>query len=102
MSQPILCPHCRNVIAIKDRKPGRFRIKCPTCGEAFALTVPREPDAPAVASTLEAPARPKPAPVPDTDETAEEPASRLAASLREFVAAAAAYENAARIDQELS
>jgi eukaryotic-like serine/threonine-protein kinase len=75
VSQPILCPHCQSVIAIKDTRPGRFRIKCPTCGHGIALTVPEEPAAPAVASIPETRARPKPAPaaVPDPDETAEQP-----------------------------
>jgi len=65
VTNPIRCPRCRDEIAIKDARPGRFRIKCPRCGSPFALTVPDEPGAAAVVEALaaEAPA-PSPTPAP--------------------------------------
>jgi len=55
VATPIHCPHCRHEIAIKDARPGRFRIACPGCGEPFALTVPDGPGAPPVVATIAAP-----------------------------------------------
>jgi hypothetical protein len=36
---PLSCPTCGRTIAIKDPKPGRFRIPCPDCGQPFVLQV---------------------------------------------------------------
>ena len=44
----IECPHCRSLIAIEDRKVGRFRVDCPKCASPFALTIAEDPEAPPV------------------------------------------------------
>ncbi len=46
MQHSISCPHCRGSIALQDARPGRFRIKCPACGDPIALTVPDDPAGP--------------------------------------------------------
>ncbi|WP_435008258.1 hypothetical protein P12x_005524 [Tundrisphaera lichenicola] len=66
MSQPIQCPLCQKSIAIKDPRPGRFRISCPKCGRPFSLNVPEGPGDPEVAPIPEA------APEVDPDETVEQ------------------------------
>ncbi len=38
------CPSCGRTIAIKDAKPGRFRVPCPECGRPFRLEVGPGPD----------------------------------------------------------
>ena len=52
LSTTIQCPHCSNPIAIKDRKPGRFRVDCPRCASSFALTIAEDPNAPPVVASL--------------------------------------------------
>ncbi|WP_240907345.1 serine/threonine-protein kinase [Paludisphaera rhizosphaerae] len=45
----IHCPSCRHPIRIVDVLPGRFTPKCPSCHQAFALTIPEaEGNAPSV------------------------------------------------------
>ena len=41
---PVVCPSCGRSIAIKDPKPGRFRIACPECARPFGLRVGDGPD----------------------------------------------------------
>ena len=36
---PVLCPHCRHSMVVKDAKPGKYKPKCAKCGERFSLTV---------------------------------------------------------------
>ena len=95
MSTPILCPSCGDLIAIKDPRPGRFRIKCPRCDAKFALRVPKGPDAVPVVEgstpdarpsfdpeeTIEQGSLPRPSPIPPPpsprdDTTIEEPRPR--------------------------
>ena len=65
MSNPILCPKCGELIAIRDPRPGRFRIRCPKCSAAFGLTVPEDPEA---APVVDAPAERR----DDPDETIDQ------------------------------
>lgn len=37
----VRCPHCEHKFALKA-EPGVYQPKCPDCGEAFALAIPRE------------------------------------------------------------
>ncbi len=39
MSHKIPCPHCQHVLSVKDPKPGKYKPKCSSCGEPFALVV---------------------------------------------------------------
>ena len=41
---PLVCPSCGRTIAIKDVKPGRFRVPCPECGRPFRLEVGEGPE----------------------------------------------------------
>jgi len=43
VTTPIHCPSCGDAIAIRDTRPGRFRIECPKCGNPFELTIPGGP-----------------------------------------------------------
>ena len=68
MIHAISCPECSHEIAIKDTRPGRFRVKCPACAASFTLAVPDDPALPPVASIEATPAptvTPATPPVPD-------------------------------------
>ncbi|HSQ57855.1 MAG TPA: hypothetical protein VLM40_19180, partial [Gemmata sp.] len=41
----ISCPHCHHRIQLRGPKPGRFRPRCPQCGNLFMLVIPAEPGA---------------------------------------------------------
>lgn len=67
----LACPSCGRTIAIKDAKPGRFRVPCPECGRPFRLEVgegpkptmtarPLAPEVPAPATSPMQEARPDP------------------------------------------
>ncbi len=83
---PVVCPSCGRTIAIKDAKPGRFRVPCPECGRPFRLVVD---DGPEPAMTVrpiepEAPTEgPEPAPDPLVD--ARRIGARVLAAMAERV-----------------
>ncbi len=51
----LACPSCGRTIAIKDAKPGRFRVPCPECGQPFRLEVGEGGD-PMIARPMDEPA----------------------------------------------
>lgn len=55
MSQ-VECPNCKNSIALKGVKPGRFMPTCPKCKKPFVLSVPADPNQRPTAAV--APAKP--------------------------------------------
>ncbi len=80
VTHSIDCPRCRGTIAVKDARPGRFRVDCPKCGSPMAITVPDDPAAPPLVVGLEPPATtalrtdPVPvAPAPEAPPVAPEP-----------------------------
>jgi hypothetical protein len=52
----LACPSCGRTIAIKDAKPGRFRVPCPECGRPFRLEVGDGAEPSLVARPIEEPA----------------------------------------------
>ncbi|HEY2157743.1 MAG TPA: hypothetical protein VGH33_19090, partial [Isosphaeraceae bacterium] len=52
----LACPSCGRTIAIKDAKPGRFRVPCPECGRPFRLEVGDGPEPNLTARPIEEPA----------------------------------------------
>ena len=42
----IHCPTCGHELGFKERKPGRFTPRCPSCQRRFSLTFPDDPHAP--------------------------------------------------------
>src|SRR5262249_51142329 len=87
-SRPVslACPSCGRSIAIKDVRPGRFRVPCPECGRPFGLEVV-EGDPP----RLTAPSLDENGPTPATDPMADagQIARRLASTLLQRLAWAA-------------
>jgi hypothetical protein len=71
----VTCPNCHKSLQLKGLKPGRFKPKCPRCGQAFQLTVPAEPGKEPVAAPL--PAKPAPAPAAAAPPPATEPTVAL-------------------------
>lgn len=69
---PVACPSCGRTIAIKDAKPGRFRVPCPECGQPFRLEVGEGPDPAMTARPIE-PKAPTPEPAPEAPAAASYP-----------------------------
>lgn len=85
----LACPSCGRTIAIKDAKPGRFRVPCPECGRPFRLEVGDGPDPALVATPIEASPHP-PAPIAeagpaaaDSIEDARRVGARILAAMAE-------------------
>ncbi len=57
---PLICPSCRNDLALADLRPGRFRIACPRCAAHLIVTVAADP---AATIDVQLEALPTPAPV---------------------------------------
>jgi eukaryotic-like serine/threonine-protein kinase len=80
---PLSCPSCGRTIAIKDPKPGRFRIPCPECGQPFVLRVGDDARPSVTSDTIET--TPESADLPSTNPDpwtdARQLASRVLATL---------------------
>jgi serine/threonine protein kinase len=59
----IVCPNCTNRLNLKAPKPGRYRPRCPRCGNSFVLVVPEGADPVVeVRASLPADTMPRPSP----------------------------------------